>query len=137
MSASAHTLAGAATLTALASSFELPQVAHAQRILPSHLPRTHPLDADSTSHVDSDAASRELRADARQQTDDLVRDLPGLDPSIKITHHAGRIGLRSDARNNIFYWHFPASKSPETAPLVIWCARTRCDSESLPVRLLD
>lgn len=93
---------------------------NAQRLLPS---RHRSLVVDDIIRDDNDgddASSRELRAAAAKPADDLVRELPGLDPSAQITQHAGRIALRSGERNQIFYWHFPAATAPETAPLVVW-----------------
>lgn len=53
--------------------------------------------------------------------DDQVLDLPGLDPTAKVEHSAGRIALDDGGKDQLFYWHFPAAKDPDTAPLVIWC----------------
>lgn len=65
---------------------------------------------------------RELIEDADNPavhgSDIVTLPMPGLDKPINITHHAGLIPLGK--HNNLFYWHFSASKSPETAPLVIW-----------------
>ncbi|TMW56207.1 hypothetical protein Poli38472_008855 [Pythium oligandrum] len=53
--------------------------------------------------------------------DDLVTTaMPGLQEELDVTHHAGRIALDKAKKNNIFYWHFAAASSPETAPLVVW-----------------
>uniref|UniRef100_K3WIJ5 Carboxypeptidase n=1 Tax=Globisporangium ultimum (strain ATCC 200006 / CBS 805.95 / DAOM BR144) TaxID=431595 RepID=K3WIJ5_GLOUD len=97
------------------------QSAHAQRILASERPSA----PHAVATFDDAVATpqRKLLSETQQdRLDDLVKDLPGLDPTAaaSITQRAGRIGLSSSTHNNIFYWHFAASKSPETAPLVIW-----------------
>lgn len=98
-------------------------VADAQRILASE---RKDLQHEAAPHDDTArAAGKEdgrvlLGATQQDSIDDLVKELPGLDPNADITQHAGRIGLSSGKNNNIFYWHFVASKSPESAPLVIW-----------------
>jgi hypothetical protein len=103
------------------------QSAHAQRILASERPSA----PHAVATFDDAVATpqRKLLSETQQdRLDDLVKDLPGLDPTAaaSITQRAGRIGLSSSTHNNIFYWHFAASKSPETAPLVIWCVIPCC-----------
>lgn len=56
----------------------------------------------------------------QKATEDLVQDLPGLDPAIILTQHAGRIPLLDNGTSNIFYWHFQAAQNADQAPLVIW-----------------
>ncbi|KAL7688151.1 putative peptidase S10, serine carboxypeptidase, alpha/Beta hydrolase [Plasmopara halstedii] len=53
-------------------------------------------------------------------TEDLVHNLPGLDPSNNVTQHAGFISLYDDDTNRIFYWHIQTDQNADKAPLVIW-----------------
>ncbi|KAG1712106.1 Cell death protease [Phytophthora capsici] len=56
----------------------------------------------------------------KTKDEDLVQNLPGLDPKAKVTQHAGRIALHDSDKNSIFYWHFQAAQNPTKAPLIIW-----------------
>ncbi|KAL3674156.1 Cell death protease [Phytophthora oleae] len=56
----------------------------------------------------------------KPKDDDLVQNLPGLDPKAEVTQHAGRIALHDSDKNKIFYWHFQAAQNPTKAPLIIW-----------------
>ncbi|TYZ66791.1 hypothetical protein PybrP1_002607, partial [[Pythium] brassicae (nom. inval.)] len=108
-----------AALAIACSSFLLH--AHAQRLVPGW--QRHPQVGVTEPDANTDGGEqlpRDLRASAAAPVDDLVRELPGLDPSVNLTHHAGHIALRSGERNRIFYWHFPAATAPESAPLVVW-----------------
>ncbi|GAB9475982.1 Pheromone-processing carboxypeptidase KEX1, partial [Globisporangium polare] len=69
----------------------------AQRIAPSSEQRRRRQLHEEHAHEEEEAHNNErvLLQETQEQTDDLVRDLPGLDPSVEITHHAGRIGLSS------------------------------------------
>lgn len=112
-------MVSAPAAVAIASSSYLLH-AHAQRLLPDQQRRAQVVTTEPDAATDSDEQrSRDLRA-AAAPLNDLVRDLPGLDPSVNLTHHAGHITLRSGERNRIFYWHFPAATAPESAPLVVW-----------------
>ncbi|CAH0480813.1 unnamed protein product [Peronospora belbahrii] len=66
--------------------------------------------------------STKTQPDKHKQTNegDLVKNLPGLDSLVNVTHHAGRIALHDSDKNFIFYWHFQAAKNADKAPLVIW-----------------
>ncbi|GLE03808.1 hypothetical protein PINS_up012710 [Pythium insidiosum] len=46
--------------------------------------------------------------------------MPGLEDTIALTHHAGRIAVDGSTSNKIFYWHVAAATNAEKAPLVIW-----------------
>ncbi|KAI9911124.1 hypothetical protein PsorP6_008768 [Peronosclerospora sorghi] len=72
-----------------------------------------PIERDLSIEIQSDEQT--LKEDG-----DLVKNLPGLDPSTTVVQHAGRIALHDNDNNLIFYWHFQSSQDVEKTPLVIW-----------------
>lgn len=105
-------------LVAAATSWPL---AHAQRLHPSALSTAPPLEARARVLAEAEGVAATGRQEGGDEdTDDEVTDLPGLDPTAKVAQHAGRVALDDGAKNQLFYWHFPAASDPDAAPLVIW-----------------
>uniref|UniRef100_A0AAV1UWC1 Uncharacterized protein n=1 Tax=Peronospora matthiolae TaxID=2874970 RepID=A0AAV1UWC1_9STRA len=92
----------------------------AQRLHPSrrHVEETD-VEAEDVQQTERFLAT-ETQPKKEEEGGDLVKKLPGLDPSMDVTHHAGRIALHGSAKNFLFYWHFQAARDAEKAPLVIW-----------------
>ncbi|CAI5737592.1 unnamed protein product [Hyaloperonospora brassicae] len=90
--------------------------------------RLHPSDTYfEETHTENEAAeetdrrlSTNTHSYKQKEEGDLVKELPGLDPSVNVTHHAGRIALYGGDKNFLFYWHFQAARDAKKAPLVIW-----------------
>ncbi|RLN89177.1 hypothetical protein BBJ28_00012671 [Nothophytophthora sp. Chile5] len=113
------TTTGTALFAAVAAG-----AAAAQRLHPNsrRAQELHTQDVEAEQRVlrlQGDEGDDETEAGAAKQDDDLVQDLPGLDPTSKVTQHAGRISLDDSDKNSIFYWHFQAAQDPDKAPLVI------------------
>ena len=108
-------------------------LAAALAIVMASAKRLHPSDTDpeETHLVNEEAAKvdRRLSTNAHpiklKEEGDLVKKLPGLDPSVNVTHHAGRIALYGGDKDFLFYWHFQAARDAEKAPLVIWYDRKK------------
>jgi len=104
----------------VAAAIGLP-LASAQRLHPSALAAAPPLEARARVLTEAAGVAETGRqVDGDEDADDEVTDLPGLDPTAKVAQHAGRIALDDGAKNQLFYWHFPAASDPDAAPLIIW-----------------
>jgi carboxypeptidase C (cathepsin A) len=103
-------------------------LAYSQRLHPTSR-RVEEMETQQQRDLEVETASSGQKT---KQKSDLVESLPGLDPALKVTQHAGRIPLGDSDKNSLFYWHFKASQDAEKAPLVIWYGSTggnfnKCD----------
>ncbi|KAG6611658.1 Serine protease family S10 [Phytophthora cinnamomi] len=95
-------------------------LASAQRLHPTS---QRALELQTQTQPEQQQEQEEETAERVLSTDDegdLVSNLPGLDSTIHVTQHAGRIALGDNDKNTIFYWHFQADKDADKVPLVIW-----------------
>ncbi|ETL25742.1 hypothetical protein L916_20457 [Phytophthora nicotianae] len=97
-------------------------VVSAQRLHPTSQ-RVKELAAQEDEEPERFLTTKRESAKSKQKqktSDDLIHNLPGLDPAANVIQHAGRIALHDSDKNKIFYWHFQAAQNPDRVPLVIW-----------------
>ncbi|TDH68725.1 hypothetical protein CCR75_009158 [Bremia lactucae] len=94
-------------------------LASAQRLSPTshHVPNSA---AHEVEKLERYLVASNIKKPKQKTIDDLIGNLPGLDPVLEVAQHAGRIALHDRDANQIFYWHFQAAQNADTAPLVIW-----------------
>ena len=81
---------------------------------------TSPISNEFPEYLNHTKSNRHLTATSPD--DHKVTNLPGLDPTIKLTHYAGHLPIDNTGESYLFYWLFEASDVVDAskAPLIVW-----------------